>query len=131
VGRIPDDRAATAVGVGDQVDRERVGPDLQIGEPPGPLDHRPHHLPAGGIAEGVHDPVVAVTPLAAELELTVPLVELRAPGDQFTDPIRGFMNHRFDHVFVAEATPRDQRVGDVVVEPVLRIDDARNASLGP
>jgi hypothetical protein len=71
VGRVPHDRAAAAALVRHEVDRERVGPDLQVLQPLGLLDHGPHHLAAGGVAERVDDAVVAVTALAAELEAAV------------------------------------------------------------
>ena len=122
--------AATAR-VGHEVDREGVGPDLEVVEPPGSLDHGPHHLTAGRVAEGVHDPVVAVPPLPAEFEATVAFVEPRAPGDELTDPGRGLADDGVHHGLVTEAGSGDERVGDVVVEPILGIDDAGDAPLGP
>ena len=59
------------------------------------------------------------------------LVEPRAPGDQFTDAGRGLAHHRIHHIGVAKPAAGGQGVSDVIVEPILGIDDARDASLGP
>jgi len=114
-----------------EVDRERVRPDRQILQPPRLLDHRPHHLAAGGVAERMDDAMMAMPPLAAELQAAVGGVEPRAPGDQFGDPPRRFADDRIDHVLVAQPAAGGERVGHVVVEAVLRIDDARDAALRP
>jgi hypothetical protein len=79
----------------------------------------------------MHDPVVAVASLTAERERAIPFVEPRAPGDQFGDASGGLANDGIDHVLVAQAAAGGERVGDMVVEAVLRIDDAGDASLGP
>ena len=51
----------------------------------GAVDDGPHHLEAGGVAEGVDDAAMAVAALAGQGELAVFLVELRAPADQVVD----------------------------------------------
>ena len=131
VGGIPDERTTAAFCVGHQVDRERVGPDREVVEPAGLPDHRPHHLAAGRVAERVHDAVVAVSPFTAEFERAIRRVEPCAPVDQFADPARRLADHGVDHVLVAEAAPGGERVGDMVIEAVLGIDDSSDAPLGP
>ena len=68
---IPDERPATDPFVGDHIDGEGLGPDLEILEFPRPLDHRPHHLAARGVAQGVHDAMMAVASLAAQLQAAI------------------------------------------------------------
>ena len=68
---IPDERPAAGPFVGDQIDREGLGPDLEILQFPRPLDHRPHHLAARGIAQGMYDAVMAVASFAAQLQTAV------------------------------------------------------------
>ena len=117
--------------VREQIDGERAGPQRDVIEPPHPFDDRPHHLPAGGVAEGVNDPVVAVPPLSAQLEQAVTLVEFRSPGDQLGDPLRRLADDRIDDRVMAKATTGHECVGHVVVEAIFRIDDPRDPSLRP
>ena len=131
MGPVPDQRAAADTPEREQVDGEGVGPELEIVECSRLADHRPHHLAAGGVAQGVNDSMMAVAPLAPELERTVALVELRAPADQFGDPGRSLADDRINHVLVAETAACSEGVGHVVVETVLGIDDARDAPLRP
>ena len=128
---VPDERPTTAALMGDQIDRERVGPHLEVVERPRPLDHGPHHLPAGGVAKRMNDAVMAVAAFAAQFERTIAGIEPRAPGDQFVDPRRSLAYDRIHHILMAEPSPRGQRVGHMVVEPVFGIDDPGDASLGP
>ena len=131
MGRVPDEAAPAPAPFGKQVDREGVGPDLEVVEAAGLLNHRPHHLSAGGITEGMDDPVMAVAPLAAEFQAAIPLIKPRAPGDQFGDPLGCLVNDRLDHVLVAEPSPGGQRVGHVIVEAILGVDDACDPALSP
>ena len=58
------------------------------------------------------------------------LVELRAPLDQFRDA-RGRLAHdALDHLRIAQRTAGLERVGHVLLEAVVRIEHAGDASLG-
>ena len=85
----------------------------------------PHHLPAGGVAQGVDDAAVAVAALHADFG-----VELGAVADQFVDVAGRLAHHHLDHVAVAQAGAGRQRVLDVVLEAVLRRTHGRDAALG-
>ena len=127
---VPDDRAAAGAGVREQVDREGLLPDLDVIEPGEAFGHGPHDLLAGGVAQGVDDAVVAVAALAAQGQAASDRVEVRAPADQFLDPLRGLADHPLHDLGIAERAAGLERVGYVVFETVFRIDHARNAALG-
>ena len=76
------------------------------------------------------DAVAAVASLAGEGQPVAVAVELRAPGDQLVDPLGGLADDVFDHLPVAQLAAGLQRVGHVVLEAVLRIEDRGDASLG-
>ena len=128
---IPDERAAACPLVGDEIDREGLGPDFQILKFPRPFDDSPHHLAAGGVAQRMHDAVMAVASLATQLQAAVVRVKPRAPGDQFGDPRRSLAHDRIDHILVTESAAGGERVGNMIVEAVLRVDDTGNPSLRP
>ena len=96
----------------------------------GLLDDGPHDLAAGLVAQGVDDPRVRVAPFAAQGDVAVDLVEMRAPVDQLADPIGCLADDHLDDLGVAEPLAGGQRVGDVVVEPVLGVEDAGDPALG-
>ena len=50
------------------------------------VDHRAHDLAAGRVAQRVDDPGVRMAPFAAQGDVAVDLVEVRAPVDQLADP---------------------------------------------
>ena len=79
----------------------------------------------------MNDPVMAVPPFAAQFEGAVPFVESRTPGDQFGDAARRLANHGINHLPMAEFTAGGERIGHVVVEPILGINDAGDAPLRP
>ena len=56
------------------------------------LEQRAHHLPAGGVAQGVQDAVARVRALAREVEAAVLAVEARAPGRQLADALRALLD---------------------------------------
>ena len=93
-------------------------------------DDRPHDLAAGLVAQGVGDPRVRVAPFAAQGDVAVDLVEMRPPVDQLADPLGCFADHHLDDVGVAQSLAGRQRVGDVVVKPVLGIEHPGDAPLG-
>ena len=128
---IPDERTSACPLVGDEIDRECLGPDFEILQLPRPLDHRPHHLAAGGVAEGVHDAMMAVASFAAQLQAAIVRVESSPPGDQFGDPRRSLAHHGIDHILMTEPATGGERVGNMIVEAVLRIDDAGDTPLRP
>ena len=100
-------------------------------EPLDPFDDRPHHLPACGVTEGVDDPVVAVPPFPPQFEQAVTLVELCPPGDQLGDPLWRLAHDRIDHPVVTQPDAGHERVGDMVIEAILWIDDPRDPPLCP
>ena len=86
----------------------------------GAVDDGAHHLLAGGVAQGVDDAVVAVAPFAPQRQAARFLVEVRAPGDQLVDLRRRLADHHLDDVRIAQAAAGGERVGDVVLEAILR-----------
>ncbi len=90
----------------------------------------PHDLAAGLVAEGVDDPGVRVASFAAQGDVAVDLVEMRAPVDQLADPHGCLADDHLDDLGVAEPLAGRQRVGDVVVEPILGVEDPGDAPLG-
>ena len=127
---IPDQHATASALVGQEVDREAVGPQPDIGPGPDALDDRAHHFAAGLVAEGVDDPSVRMAPFAAEGDMAVDLVEVSAPFDQLADPDGCLADHHLDDLLVAEPLARGEGVGDVVVESILWVEDSRDSPLG-
>ena len=101
-----------------------------LGLCPDPMDDRPHDLAAGLVAERVGDPGVRVAPFAAQRDVAVDLVEVRAPVDQLADPDGRLADDHLDDFGIAEALAGRQGVGDVVVEPVLGVEDPGDPPLG-
>ena len=97
---------------------------------PGLLDDGPHDLAAGLVAQGVDDPGVRVAPFAAQGDVAVDLVEVGAPVDQLADPVGCLADDHLDDLGVAQPLAGGQRVGDVVVEAVLGVEDPGDPSLG-
>ena len=71
------------------------------------VDHRPHHFVAGRVAERVDDAAMAVAALAAQQQVAVLDVELRAPGDQLLDVLGRFADDHLDDFAVAEIRAGD------------------------
>ena len=114
----------------EQVEREGVLPDPDVGPGAGLLDDGPHHLAAGGVAQGVDDAGVLCPPSRRQGELAVVLVEVRAPRDQLGDPPRRLADDQLDDLAVAEPLAGGERVVDVVLEVVLGVEHAGDAALG-
>ena len=127
---VPDQRPAADAVERQQVEREGVFPDVDVGRLFRAADHHPHDLLAGGIAQGVGDAVAAVSPFAAQRQPIAGLVELRAPVDQFADALRPFANDPLDHRGIAQRAAGFERVGHMVLETVVRIEHAGDAPLG-
>ena len=77
----------------------------------------------------MHDAMMAVTSLAAQFQAAIVGVKPRAPGDQFGDPCRSLANDGINHILVTESAAGGECVGNVIVEAVLRIDNAGDAPL--
>ena len=116
--------------MGEQVEREGVVPERDVGRLPGAGDDRSHDLVAGGVAEGMDDAAMAVAAFARQGELAVLLVEVGAPVDQVVDLVGRLAHHHFDDVAIAEAAAGRQRVLDVVLEAIFRRQNAGDAALG-
>ena len=127
---IPDQDAPALAFVRDQVDRDAVLPDPDVRVAPGLRDDRPHDLAAGLVAQRVGDPCVRVAPFAPQGDVAVDFVEMRPPVDQLADPAGCFADDHLDDLGVAQALAGRQRVGDVVVKPVVGIEHAGDAPLG-
>ena len=121
----PHQGADAAAVVRQQVDRECAVPNGDVRRLAGAVDDGPHHLPAGGVAQGVDDAAVAVAALHADLG-----VEVGAVADQVVDGAGRLAHHQVDHVAVAQAGPGRVRVLDVVLEAVLRRAHGGDAALG-
>ena len=70
------------------------------------LDDRAHDLLAGRVAQGMGDPVPPVAPFAAERQVAVDAVELRAPLDQFLDPFGPLAHDPFHDPAIAQVAAR-------------------------
>ena len=79
----------------------------------------------------MHDPMMAVPPLASQFEAAVALVKLRAPGDQLGNPLRRLAHHRLHHIGMAQPAAGGERVGDMVVKSIFRVDHPGDATLRP
>src|SRR6266536_4056444 len=79
----------------------------------------------------MNDKAVPVAALARQGELTVLHVEARAEADQVVDLLGPLADDTLDDVGVAQAGTGGVRVLDVVLEAVLRSEDAGDAALGP
>ncbi len=126
----PYQRAAAASLVGEQVQRERMFPSFDVGQTEGAIDHGPHDFLARGVAQRMHDSMMAVPAFASQSQRAGLLIEQRSPFDQFVDAARRLANHHFDHGPVAQIAAGRQGIGDMVLEPILGIEHAGNASLG-
>ena len=115
--------------MGEQIDSERVRPELGVKLRAGAIDHCPHHFVTGGIAQRVNNAAMAVPALAAQHQFAVFAVEVCAPLDQLLDMPRRLADDHFHHVAVAQIGAGRERILDVVVERVLRVEHARDAAL--
>ncbi len=78
---VPYQRAAALAFMGQQIDRKSVLPDLRAQLGARPVDQRPHDFLAGGVAQGVDNPVATVPAFAAQEELALLSIEVGAPLD--------------------------------------------------
>ncbi len=95
VARVPDERPAARPLVRQQVDGEGRFPDEDVGPRADEIGHGPHHFLPGRIAQGMHDPAMAVPPFQREGDLAVVRVEMGPVSDQFADALGRLVN---DHV---------------------------------
>ena len=123
-------RSAANSVVSEQVQDERVFPDRHVAQLSRPFDHRPHHFLAGGVAQCMDDPKVAVSAFATQDQLSGFGIETGSPLNQFANPLRGLAHHHFHNLWIAQPAARANRVLGVSFELVVRIDNAGNASLG-
>ena len=126
---VPDERPAAPAVLGQEVDGEAVLPDPHVGPGPRLLDDGPHDLAPGGVAQGVDDPGVRVSPLQPQGDAAVDLIEGGPPADELGDPPRGLAHDHLDDLRVAEPLAGREGVGDVVVEVILRVQHAGDPAL--
>ncbi len=77
----------------------------------------------------MHNAVMAVSAFAAQRQFASFQIEVGAPGDQLTNSLRGFADDHFDHRRIAQLAAGGKRVGNVIFEPVFRIDHTGDAPL--
>jgi len=112
-----------------QIEREGVVPDRDVGRCRGLRNHRAHHFVPGGIPQGMDDPAMAVPALARQREMSLLFVEVRPPADEVVDLAGRLAHDHLNHVSMAQAAAGRQRVLDVILEAVLRRHDPRDAAL--
>ncbi len=127
---LDDQGSATATFVAEQVDRERVLPDIDVGHVARPRDHRPHHFLTGRIAASMNDSLAAMSSLSPQRQLAFLLVELGPPAHQLLDPSRSFTNHHVDDLAITQIAARRQRVGHVRLKAIVGIQHAGDPALG-
>src|ERR1041384_6454828 len=93
--------ADAAAGVGQQIEREAVGPERDVRCFLGAGDDGTHHLETGCVAEGVDDAAMAVPPFARQGELALLDVEVGAEFDEIVDLIRRLAHHQLYDVTMA------------------------------
>ena len=129
----PDD-LALAVGRSPEheVERERVTEHVDA-RADRRLVERALHFGTRAVAAGVDDAVVAVPALAGQRDVGAALfgVERRAESHEVPNRLRG-LGHELAHdILVAQAGACFERVTDVVVDRVARVEHPCQASLGP
>ena len=127
---IPHQHAAAFAFVGDQVDCQAVFPDPDVRPRPCFGDHCAHDFSTGLVTQRVDDPGMRMPPFQAQRDMAVDLVEMSSPPDQLADPVGCLAHNHLDDFRIAQALARRERIGDVVVEPVVGIEHARDAPLG-
>ena len=94
-------------------------------------DDGPHHLEAGGVAQGVNDAAMAVAAFARQGEMAFFLVEMRAPADQVVDLLAAPRGPPVSTMSRSHRPPPAvMRVLDMVLEAILRRQHAGDAALG-
>jgi hypothetical protein len=84
------------------------------------------------VAPGMGDPVLVVTTLAGQLDLTLRVaVELRAQGDELAHPRRPLVDEGGDGRDVTDPAAGDQGVVQVLRRRVPRVEGRGDAALGP
>ena len=66
----------------------------------------PHDFVTRGIAQGMYDAAMAVSPFAREGNLAVLFIEMRAPANQVRDLLRCFAHDQLDNFPVTQASAR-------------------------
>ncbi len=113
-------RPAARSFVRQQVDGEGRFPNEDVGPRADEVGHRPHHFLPGRIAQGMHDPPMAVPPFEREGDLAVVRVEMGSVSDQFADALGRLVDNHVDNRLVAEPLPRRHRIGRVTAEVIQR-----------
>jgi hypothetical protein len=118
-----------AAPVEDEVDRRRVGEELDLGPVVAGGEEGPFDLPAGDVP-GVHDAAAGVAPLAAEVELPVgPGVEMCAQRRQLVDPLRALAHGDRHRLGVVQTRPGVHGVRHVLLEAVPLREDGGHSPL--
>lgn len=121
----------TAVGVREEVQDERVLDRAQPTRADG-LDEGPGDLGAGRVAARVGDTAAVVAALAGQLQVALfGLVEVGAGLDETAYGVGALGDEGADGVLVAEADPRHQGVGEVLLGGVALSQGRGYAALGP
>ena len=126
---VPDEGAAARPLVRQQVDRKGRFPDQHVRPRADKLGHRPHHFLAGGVAQRMDDPAMAVPAFQRQSDLAVVRVEVRPIADQLADAVRRLADDHVDDPPVAKPLSGGDRIGRVTAEIVQRIEDAGDPPL--
>ena len=112
-----------------QVEREGVLPGFEVRQMRGPVDHGPHDLLAGRVAQGVNDAAVAVATFASQGQ--APAFRRNAcPRRPVPRSVGRLADDHLHNLRIAQIAAGLQRIGHVVLEAVLRVDHAGDAPLG-
>ena len=126
--RVPDESAATAL-VCQQINRERVRPNLHFTLRTHALNYGSHHFMTRRVSQRVYDPAMAMPAFAAEHEFAFFGIEIRAPLDQLSNMLWRLAHHHFNNVAIAQIRTCNERIVDVALEVLLGPNDARDAAL--
>ena len=127
--RVPDEGTTADSVMREQIQRKRLRPEIDMRSLGRATVHGPHDFLSGGITERVGDSRMAVTALQSQRQLAVDFVEFRAVRNQFANSLRGFADHQFHDLRMAQPFACGNRVGDVTGEIIERPQNSGNAPL--
>jgi len=118
---------------GDQIHRDMIFQQSDIGVAANPITQRQLHRVAGGIG-GVYHAAVAVAAFTREMVAgLIPGLfgELHTLSDQPFDFFTAMLDDNARHFFVAQTGTGDQSIADMLLDTVARSQHSGNAALRP
>ena len=110
------DSLRCALGIHQQIQNQGVLEDLDSGVTCHRRDESPGDLSAGCITTGVCDPILVVSTLTAEGELTGgQRIELCSPGHQFANRLRALFHQDAHGIDIAQTHASDEGVGQMLL----------------